>query len=246
MIKKEFEDIFKGKYYVKLTFVEDEEKVLEGYINYDKFNIIIPYSSFYLKNKDIIKEVSFNAFSFNSHKKFQKYILLVNKSSNIKNIKDLKNKSFANYIANDNYKYWLDYLTLKELGFSYKNIIKKEVNINSDSRLILDTYFKKTDFTVVRKSTYEDILLLNPSLKKNLIVIKESKPIFPYGIGFMHKKIPKEMEQAFNRMMNNGTFDKRMKHLFSLLNQRSITRTNFKELSKLENFYDEYVKLKSQ
>lgn len=246
VIKKEFEEIHEGKYHVEITFVEDEEEMLKGYINYSKFNIIIPYSSYYLKNKDLIKEVSSNAFSFNSHKKFQKYILLANKDSEIKDIKDLKNKSFANYVANDNYIYWLDYITLKELGVSYKKLIRKEKDINSDSRLILETYFEKTDFTVVKKRVYEDMLLLNPSLKENLFIIKESKPLFLYGIGFLNKKIPEEMKNDFNEMMDDGTFDKKMKHLFVLLDQRSITRMDFKELNNLENFYNEYVKLKNK
>ncbi len=44
-----------------------------------------------------------------------------------------------------------------------------------NQRLILNIYFNKADFSVVSKTVYRDMILLNPSIEKRIKVIKKIK-----------------------------------------------------------------------
>ena len=65
---------------------------------------------------------------FNNSSEKTKYYLIANKKSNIKSIKDLKDKSFITLSIDDNYSNWLDTLVRKELDVSYKKIIKDVIS----------------------------------------------------------------------------------------------------------------------
>jgi len=244
LVEKEFNKLYKDKYKVKIHFLESDKELIDSYLKNKKFNALVLHTSTYLKYKDRLKEKSKNFFSFNTDSKFQKYILLANKESKINSLKDIKGKKFASYIANYNYSNWLDYLTLKELGLSYKSLIDEEFKYTKDKRLILSLYFGKTDFAIVRENIYEDMLLLNPSIEKRLKVIRESSPMFTYGLGMFNKNLPQKMLEDFNKRIKDGTLNEKFVSLFRIIDQSMIKRVFPSDLEVLESFYDEYKKLK--
>ncbi len=246
-ISKEFENLHDEKYSVNVNFIDNSKSdFLNAYVNYLKFNGFVSYTSYYLRNKKSLKKSSKYFFTFDHNQEFQQYILLVNKKANIKNLKDLKDKRFVSFIANDNYNDWLDYLTLKELNKTYKDLIEKENKVQKDSTLVLDLYFDKADFTVIRKSIFEDIVSLNPSILKKVSIIKESEPIFLYGIGMFHKKTPKKIIEGFDLIVKDGTFNNSYQQVLKVLGNTKIKKISIDDLEELEKFYNKYIKLKRE
>ncbi|XOB61873.1 PhnD/SsuA/transferrin family substrate-binding protein [Campylobacterota bacterium DY0563] len=243
-ISKQFENLNGKKYKVDVSFLDDTKQLENDYVNYKKYNAIITYASYYLRDKERLKKSSQYYFTFDYNEEFQQYVLLVNNKSNIKSIKDLKGKNFSTFVANDNYSDWLDYIVLKELHKPYKEIVKNIKEVQSDSALVLDLYFNKSDFSVIRKSAYNDIVALNPAIKKRVSVLKESKPIFLFGLGLMHKNTSKKIINGFDEIVKNGTFDRDYQSLLELLGNVKIKRIYPKDLIVLEKFYDEYMELK--
>lgn len=229
---------------ISVIFIDSEDKLLEDFKKFEKMNTMIVYSSFYLKNKEEIKKISKNPFLFNNSKKMTQYYLIANKKSNIKSSKDLKNKSFASLTIDDNYSTWIDFLVRKNLNTSFRNIIKNEKRVNKNEKLLLNVYFNKVDFTAVSKIFYDDMVLLNPSITKNLVIIEKSEPIFFFSLGLFHKNTPSKLTEAFHRLIDDGSFNKEFRNLYKVLNLYGIQKTSFESLKSLDDFYNNYLKLK--
>ena len=230
---------------INISFIEDESKLLEDFANFEKMNVMIIYSSFYLENKEEIKKISINPFLFNNdNTKKTQYYLVANKTSKIKSVNDLRNKTFVSLSIDSNYSTWLDYLVRKNLNTSYEKIIKSEKTVSRNQKLLLNVYFNDVDFTAVSKIVYDDMVLLNPSITKNLVIIEKSKPIFFFGLGVFHKKTPKKLIDIFQKAVDDGTFNKKFSELYKLINLYGIQKTSFEDLKPLDDFYSDYLKLK--
>jgi hypothetical protein len=90
------------------------------------------------------------------------------------------------------------------------------------------------------------MLSLNPSIKNQVEVIKESEPIFLYGIGAFHKKASKELISGFEKqLIKNDSYTHEYTQLFKILDDVKIKKLDLKDLVKLDKFYDEYIRLKN-
>lgn len=236
----------KNGHKVNVSFSENDRDLNKGYIKYQKYNAIVTYTSFYLRDLKKLDESSQYYFTFDYNKEFQQYILIVNNESGIKNLKDIKGKRFASFIANDNYRDWLDYLTLKELKKPYKYFINNEKTVQRDSALVLNLYFNKADFSVIRKSVFNDIVALNPAIKKKVSILRESKPIFFYGIGLFHKNASKKLIEGFDFIVKKGTFDNDFQGLLKLLGNVKIKKIVPDDLKDLKEFYADYKALEKK
>lgn len=229
---------------INIVFIESEDNLLKDFKKFKKINTMIIYSSFYLEHNEEIKKITKNPFLFNSNSKKTQYYLIANKKSNIKSIKDLRNKSFVSLTIDDNYSTWVDFLVRRNLNTSYKNIIKKEKKVNKNEKLLLNVYFNSVDFTAVSKVVYDDMVLLNPAIKKDLVIIAKSKPIFFFGLGLFHKNTSPKLTKNFQKAVDSGTFNKEFGNLYKMLNLYGIQKTSFEDLKPLDDFYSEYLKLK--
>ncbi len=228
-----------------VVFIKDEKSLLKDFKGFNKYNMMIIYPSFYLQNRDVIKDSSVNPFLFyNKSEQKTQYYLIANKKSKIEDISSLEQKSFSALSIDDSYVIWLDYLTRMNFNTSYKNIIGKIKTVHKNERLLLDVYFEKVDFTVVSKVIYDDISLLNPSIKNKLKIVKKSDPIFFFGIGVFHKKTPKKLISKLQKIIDNGVFNEKFGDIFRLLNMYDIQKASFQELKPLHEFYEEYINLR--
>lgn len=240
-INKEFDE----KIYFDIF--NDEKTLIKNFEEFKNLNIIIIYPSVYLRNIEKIKKNGKDVTLYGRDAKFIEYLLIANKKSNIKNIKDIKNKRYEVFNDMDTYTIWLDYLTRKKLNITYKKLISKEKHTNKESSTILNVYFNKSDFTVVSKKLFDDMLILNPSLKDELLVIKKSKPIFVNMISFVNINTNKDIENKIDKIFDDIKYHKRFYYLFNIIDKTSFTKKiSFKELKGLEDFYSEYRKLKEQ
>ena len=138
------------------------------------------------------------------------------------------------------------FLFYKKLNTSYKKIISSTKYVNTTKRLLLDVYFKKYDFTVVPRKVYNDMVLLNPALEKELIIIEKSKPIFIYGLGLIQKKAPQVIVDKMNKIIEDESFRNRIKDMLSLVDRSRFKRIEFDDLKELESFWNEYKILKNK
>lgn len=242
-LENDLQESYKVK--INIVFVEDNVDLIKNYKSFEKFNALIVYSSFYLKYKEELKSISKKPFLFNT-KGDQKnqYYLVANKTSKIKSIKDLKDKTFATYVGDEGYEIWLDYLIRKRLNTSIEKVVKEKNTKQKNQKLLLDVYFNKSDFTVISKAVYEDMILLNPAMQKNLQIIEKSDPIFFFALGLFHKNTPKKIVDHFYTLVNTSEFNKKFSDLFKILNLYGLQKTSFDELKKLDNYFDNYNKLK--
>ncbi len=205
-LTSEMQSLYKAK--INIVFIENDDNLLEDFQAFNKMNAMVVYTNFYLQNKEKLRGVSVNPFLFNSaSKEKNQYYLVANKKSNINTIKDLKNKIYASYVADDGYEVWLDYIVRKKLNTSVNSIIKKKNIKQKNQKLLLDVYFNKSDFTVISKVVYEDMLLLNPAIEKSVVIVEKSEPIFFFGLGLFHKDTPKKLVKSiFFRIVDSGEF----------------------------------------
>lgn len=230
---------------IYFEIINDEKKLINKFKEFKNLNIIITYPDSYFRNKEVIQKNTSEVSLYSNKAEFIQYYLIANKKSKIKNINDIRNKRFEIYENDDKYNIWLDYLTRKEFNLSYKKLISGENFTNKENMLVLNTYFNKSDFTVVSKNTYEDMLILNPSLKYKLQVIKKSKPIYVDMLSFVHIDTPSKVAEKIKEIFFNKLFQKKFNYLFNVINNTSATKEiTFEELKELEEFYYEYSKLK--
>jgi ABC-type phosphate/phosphonate transport system substrate-binding protein len=230
-----------------VIFYNDQDNLLKDFKDKKNINAIVIYPEFYFENKELIKKISKNPFIYkNSSASNSQLFLIANKSSKINSINDIKNKAFVNIDFNDTYSTWLDYLTLKSFNKSYKNIIGNESISNKSSTALLDIYFNKADFCVIEKETYENMLILNPSLEKKLKIIEKSPEIFFSAVTSIQKDASPELIALINQILDNKTFKDDFKELLKLINLDSASRIEFEDLKEFEKFYTEYKFLKAK
>lgn len=230
---------------ISVVFLDSDKNVLKDFKSYQKMNVLVVHSDFYLKNKEMLKKISKRPFLFNNigNKKNQ-YYLIANKESNIKKLSDLKNRVYSYYKGDDSYNIWADYTFRKDLKLSLSELTKKKIVVEKSQKLMLDVFFKKSDFSVVTKVLYDDMVLLNPAIEKKIVILKKSKPIFFLAIGLFHKDMPEKLVAQYYKLIDNGEFNRKFANLYKLLYVYGIQKTSFDDLKELDIYYDEYKKLK--
>lgn len=175
---KLFDELFNGELEVKIDFFESEDELLEVYKEYKDYNTAVFYLNYYLNNKDEIDSYSKDYYAFSSKDKFFSYVLVASNDSGINRIKDLKGKRYVNFTADENLASWLDYQTLRISKKPYKKVISTQIDVSKASRALLNIFFDKADFTLVKKEVYENMLLLNPAMKKAKGCTRITKNVF--------------------------------------------------------------------
>ena len=230
-----------------VIFYDDQETLLKDYKDKRTINAIVIYPAFYFDNKNLIKEISKNPFIYKtSTTSSSQLFLIANTNSKINSFSDIKNKTFMNTDFNDTYSTWLDYLTLKNLNKSYKKVISNQLISNKSSTALLDVYFNKADFCIIEKETYVNMLILNPSLEKKLIVVEKSPEIFFSALTTIQKDASPELISLINEILDKKTFKDDFRDFLKLINLDSALRVEFEDLKNFEDFYSEYRFLKGK
>lgn len=240
------EDFFKNELKVKIVFFDSEDEMFKEYKKFKEFNTSVFYLSYYLNNREEIDKYSKDYYAFSSKDKFFSYVLIANNDSKIDSIEDLKNKRYVNFSADENLASWLDYKTLKTLKKPYKKIISEQIDVTKASRALLNLFFDKADFTLVKKEVYEDMLVLNPAMKKKLKVVAESKKMFLYGVGVFNKNVEYGPIETFFKYTNEEGGRSLLGPLYKLLDQTSIQPISKEELTPMINYFEEYQELKKR
>lgn len=228
----------KTSFKIKPILYEDEKKILNDYLN-KKISSIIAGVEFFYKNRKILEENSkYKWIISRSNNKFEEFYFLKNSKKRL-SIKDIKEDSTI-YYKEDIARVWGEYILRKETKnrkFNFKRL-------NKSRKLIYDTFFKENILSVVGKDLYDSSIELNPQIKENVEIIKKSEEIFFRAVGFTIKGLDQRIyDELLEVLLETNEKNKNIKTL-SFLNLAKIFVLKDNEIEELDDFFEEYFKLK--
>lgn len=141
---------------------------------------------------------------------------------------------------------WINKLSLLQNKKSIESISSKIIKENKENTALLNVFFKKTDLAVVSSKTWDDMIILNPSISKKLKIIEKSeKNNIPF-IGFFHKNVEEKKINDFFRVTGNIEKSVRAEELMTLLKFKKFFKIDDSYLSKMEIYYTEYFELRNR
>ncbi|HOP41698.1 MAG TPA: PhnD/SsuA/transferrin family substrate-binding protein, partial [Geobacteraceae bacterium] len=174
-------------------------------------------------------------------------ILLVSRNSGNKKIRDLRGKTI-DLLPEANYKplhIWLELVLLNGGNGTPLSFFDKINIVSSASQAIMRVFFGKTDAAIVNRGAFDIALTLNPQLKKQLLVIAESRSLIgdisciPASI---NPKLRHAMENAAAHLHENTTG----KQMIALFHIDRVIPFDSSYISGLEELLSERDKLKGK
>jgi hypothetical protein len=192
---------YNGKLDIKFY---DTSSALYGALKDGELDMVVLDLPFFFKNKDDIVKNADNFWSLRmSNIKYPQYYLVGKKSLKAKNFKDIKDKRISLKEGDLGAWVWLDKNSLlsnkKPSSKTLKSILLKK----KESTAMLNVFFNKSDFAIVRKETWDIVSELNPSIKRKVEIISKSKKIHIPFIGAFRKDTTGISIEAFFRLSNN-------------------------------------------
>lgn len=229
-------------------FYKDKNELINDFKSKNnKFDILYTMPSLYIENYELFNKGSKNLVSLNfNNEKYIQYYLITNKKTGLNSIKDLKGKKLVLAGTDNLSKIWFDKISYESTQKSYTTYIKKEISNYSRHKKLLDIYFNKVDIAIVSKSTYDVMVDLNPTIAKNIKILKKSPAIFPYVLGIVHSSAGSSVIDEYNNFIldsSNADYISSLLNLVKLKNLENCEKTDFEETYKL---YNEYLKLKNK
>lgn len=229
---------------LNILFYSDINEMYEDYKK-QKLDMFVVSVDYFFKYRKEIEKISKSYWSISfSEDETISYYLISQKDEKIKNLSDFKNKTLSIKTRERQAYHWIDNLALKDTNKNIDNLFNKIIYNDKESTSLLNLYFKKSDFCVVSKKTWDTMLELNPSIAKKLKIIRKSESIFFPFIGIFSKNVNQINHDLFysyleelkkpNNINNNLVFD--------LLKFKQVFRLNNEQISILSNFYLEYNK----
>lgn len=225
-------------------FYKNGKKLIEDYEKGMITNIVLD-PTFYFMNKKILDKYTSLKWILNySEDKFINYYLIKNTESNF----DIKNFDIKNIFYNNELeKVWFEKLVYENYKTNPKRILKKLKRTVKRKKLMYNVFFDKDNISIINKDLYDSMVALNPQIKHQIQIVKESKKIFFIGMGIVRKSLTSEQERItkmMNKELNNNPKS------FEFLSFMDVNKVYFfednKELEEVEQFYEEYFKLKDK
>lgn len=230
-----------------VRFYDNINLMYNKFKNEKKLDMIVVDLPFYFKNKEEILSISDNIWSISFDKeKYLQYYLVVNKSSNIKEMDDLKNKNISLKLHETSALVWLDKHSYSLYKKPYDKLFNKITYDKKESTSLLKVFFNKTDAAVISQKTWETMVELNPGIKKRVNIVKKSKRIFLPFIGFFSKNADKNSVKAFFDLSSKMKSLPESNQIITLLKFETIFKVDKSSLSELEECYSEYFSLKKR
>lgn len=225
----------------------DTSKELYEDLKKNKIHMGVFDLPFFFRNKDDIYKNGTNFWSLSMNKtNFSQYYLISSIDKNYNNFKNIRNKKISLKKGNRVAYVWLDKNSLKENKASAKRVLSEIKYERKESTVILNVFFKKTDFAVVSKKTWDTMVELNPSISKKLKVIDKSDKIHYPFIGLFSKKAPEDSVKAFFSLSSDLKNLEGSEQIISMLKFDKIFKVDAESLIPLEKFYNEYFQLQKR
>lgn len=231
---------------VQVFYYKDSKTMYKDF-KAKKISMIVLDMDYFFKKKNEISRIGGNFWTLsNKDNIYTQFYLIANKSINSKGFKDIKNRTLTikeNDLAAIS---WLNKRSLQSNKRSYEKVLKKFKTVNKDSTSLLNVFFKKTDYAIVTKKTWNTMVELNPAIKKKVMIVSKSKEIHLPFIGlFANDADKKAMKSFFNlskdmKSLTGGT------NIINLLKFDFLLKIDEISLYALEHYYNEYFTLQKK
>lgn len=231
---------------LKVLFYDTKEELFNDYLNGNLDMIVLDFD-FYTANRLKVNEISdfFWSMAFLPTKELS-YCLAKRKDLVFNDYFDLKNRVISikkmELLPND----WIDKRTLENTNLQLSQIAKKILYESKESTLLLNVFFKKSDYAVIRKETWKTMIELNPAIEKNLELLECSKTNFAPFLGFFSKKLSKANKELFFDVVGKLSKYEDSEQLFSILNFDHIFEIQKEQIDDILDFYNQYNSLKQK
>ncbi|QSZ40996.1 PhnD/SsuA/transferrin family substrate-binding protein [Sulfurimonas aquatica] len=228
---------------VGIKYYENEEECIEDFES-ASFEYLALNAYFYLKHQS---RIDANAKEYwvatKSEKRFTNRVILVNKKSGIKSLKDLKNRTVMS--REDDYlgRLVLDKELLEELGADSSSFFKSSLKSAKSSTAILKVYFSTVDACVVPEYMFKFMQEMNPKLSSELSVLKRTPDIFLPVMAVFHKTTPTSSIDSFHRNVATLESTPRGQNILALFKMHKMRVVDVKEFDGLREYYQEYLHL---
>jgi len=125
------------------------------------------------------------------------------------------------------------------LHFKFKKTLK-------ESKPVLDLFFKKCDYAIVKASTWSLMQELNPQLTQQLKVVHTSKRVFVDMVALFSKRMSKEGKKKYIESMNAINTTEAGRQLMRLFKFNGLIFVKGNEFAPLEVYYSKYLKTKAK
>jgi hypothetical protein len=225
----------------------DTSEALYGSLEKAELDMVVLDLQFFFKNKNKIFKNNDNFWALNMEDlEYSQYYLIARKSLKAKGFKDIKGKTVSITNGKDGVFIWLDKNSLKENKKSANKVLKNIYLKKKESTTILNVFFNKSDFAIVRKRTWDIATELNPSISKKIEIVKKSEKIHLPFIGFFRKGSNENLVNDFFKVGKDLKNLENNEHIIELLKFNSLFKINEGSLKELGKYYDEYFALKKK
>ena len=178
---------------------------------------------------------------------YESLVLLVRRDSGIRSIVDLRNKIFiqsrGRYAAV--HRIWLETLLMKEGVPNLKCFFASYKEAMKPSQAVMPVFFRQADACITTRNFFEVLSELNPQLRRDIMVLKESRPIAT-GVIAIRKDLSIQKRDALLEFLENLHQDPLGKQLLTMFRMDRLVPYKHEYLATMEAFLKEHHDLRSQ
>ncbi len=231
---------------IEVNFYDKTKELYRSFLA-KEIDVIVIDTPFFFKHKDVFFKHTNGLWSLSiDNEKFSQYYLIGNKSKSLKGFKNFKNMTLSIREDDETAKSWLNKNSYEQNKKSAKKVLKKINEVNSDRRVLLNVFFKKTDYAIITKKVWEDMIQLNPAIKKRVEVLAKSKKIFIPFIGMHGKWSSQETKELFYKASNDLRSLKGGEKVIDMLKFNSVYKLEENSLNDLSKYFEEYYLLEKK
>lgn len=162
---------------------------------------------------------------------YEEYVIIVNKHSGFKSIRDLRNKSLIQLDTSRTplAPSWLSVELRKQKLPSMNAFFSSIVISHSLTATVLPVFFGKADACLVTLSGYETMAELNPQLHQQLVLLEKSEPYIPMLFAF-RKTYASPQKMHILEQVRNWHNSPGGRQILTIFQTDSIVRLSFTKL----------------
>jgi len=169
-------------------------------------------------------------------------LVVTRKQSKLHDLSALKNKQLSIVQNEPISAMYADILALDTFGLDAKQVFNKINYEPKSTRLVLNLFFKRTDFILVYQQLYDLTCELNPQIKRDTQVINVL-PNLPRVLGYFHKRVNPEFRELVLTVVERLETHPRGQQLLALFQADKVVRSNIADLKSTEELQQRYWQL---